>query len=145
MIRSDAATGRLGAMLYLLTCATTGEYALAQAQVYRCTAADGSIEFRQQACVPGDAGEQLEIQDTRTGWIPPTPEPPDTKKEQAKKASTSKPAQDEADKNAERCWKKRQQLQRVENELRAGYKPARGEKLKQRRREYEAEINRYCR
>jgi hypothetical protein len=54
-------------------------------------------------------------------------------------------ATEDDDKYADRCWNKRQQLERVNAELRAGYKTAQGVKLRRRRSEYEAFLSRYCR
>jgi hypothetical protein len=117
--------------------------ALAQTTVFRCTAPDGSIEFREHPCQGGVQQRELEIRDNRTGWVPPEPAPREQPKTQRKPKQRS--AKPETDKYADRCWQKRQQIERIDNELRAGYKPARGERLKDRRREYEAFLNRYCR
>jgi hypothetical protein len=114
----------------------------AQSTIYRCTAPDGSIELRQYPCHGRDAAEELQIQDNSTGWVPPQPAP-----EPKGKPKATKPRQktDDADRYADRCWQKRQQIESVENELRAGYSVARGERLKRKRREYEAFVNQFCR
>jgi len=133
---------RYGALCCSIGCADT---AFPQTSVFRCTAPDGSIEFRQQACQKADSSATIELKDTRTGWTPPSGEKArssDSKKRRKKKQPTTK---DDADKYADRCWAKRQQIERVNTELRAGYKTARGVKLRRRRSEYEAFISRYCR
>ncbi|WP_058556191.1 hypothetical protein [Thiohalocapsa sp. ML1] len=114
--------------------------AQAQSSVYRCTAPDGSIEFRRHPCHGRDAAEELLIEDHSTGWVPPKPAP-------EPKGKTAKPRPKTADKDryAARCWQQRQQIERIENELRAGYTVARGERLKRKRREHEAFVNEYCR
>ncbi len=120
---------------------------LAETRVYRCTAADGSVEFRERSCQGQDQERALEIRDNRTGWVPPEPEAPVTGKPEGKSRGKPKPraTATDADRYKERCWNKRQEIQGINNELRAGYKPARGERLKRRRREHEAFIDRYCR
>ena len=45
----------------------------AQTRVYRCTSETGATEFRQTACSPGAAEEELRIEDRHTGWVPPRP------------------------------------------------------------------------
>ena len=121
----------------------------AQAQIYRCTSADGSIEFRQHPCADRQRSRTVKIEDTRTGWVPPKPEPESESQDPPKQetaASRRRAARvPDADRYAERCWRKRQQIQRVNNELRAGYRPARGERLKDRRRRYEAYVDEFCR
>ena len=112
----------------------------AQSTVYRCTAPDGSIEFRQHPCHGRDAAEQLDIEDNPTGWVPPKPAP-----EPKPSARKPKPKTDSKDKYADRCWQKRQQIERIDNELRAGYTVARGERLKRSRRQHEAFVNEFCR
>ncbi len=120
----------------------------AQARVYRCAGADGSIEFRQQPCPSRQHSRTVTIEDTRTGWVPLQPEPqiePQRPPSQQTKAPSQRaagaPREDQA---AERCWRKRQQIQRIDDELRAGYRPARGERLKARRRQHEAYVDAFC-
>lgn len=124
----------------------SGQDALAQASVYRCTAPDGSVEFRQRACQEAHVSTQVQIEDNRTGWVPPAGEEPTapTAKKRAKAQRSSKVADDE-DKYADRCWSKRQQIERVNAQLRAGYSPQQGVKLRRRRSEYEDYLSRYCR
>jgi hypothetical protein len=125
--------------------------AAGQAQVYRCTAADGSIEFRQHPCADRQRSRRVKIEDTRTGWVPPKPKPESASdsqgpSERENAAARRRPARaSDEHKYAERCWRKRQQIQRINNELRAGYRPARGERLKDRRRQYEAYVDEFCR
>ncbi len=127
-----------GALILAATTPTPG-----QSTVYRCTAPDGSVEFREHPCRAQDTERALAIPDSRTGWVPPQPEPPVKQRPAAK--SKRRSTTNDGDRYADRCWKKRQQIESINNELRAGYAPARGERLKRRRREYEAYLNRYCR
>jgi len=120
--------------------------ASAQASVYRCTAADGSVEFRQRACQEAHTSTQLQIEDNRTGWVPPAgEEPAAAAKKRQTKPTRARTAADDKEKYADRCWSKRQQIERVNAQLRAGYAPQRGVKLRRRRSEYEAYLSRYCR
>lgn len=138
----------MGAALCGLITLVLAGGATAQADVYRCTGADGSIEFRQHPCQRGAESRKVQIRDTRTGWVPPTPEP-DSKSEQntqePRRRAAATGENDVKERNAERCWKKRQQIQGIDNELRAGYRPARGERLKRRRRALEAYMDEFCR
>ncbi|MBK1630961.1 hypothetical protein CKO31_09450 [Thiohalocapsa halophila] len=146
--RTFSAALGAGCALALLT--LPGSLA-AQAQVYRCTSADGSIEFRQHPCAERQRSRTVKIEDTRTGWVPPKPAPEPKSKSRGpagrESAASRRRAGRSSDehKYAERCWRKRQQIQRINNELRAGYRPARGERLKDRRRQYEAYVNEFCR
>lgn len=119
--------------------------ALAQAEVYRCTAPDGSLEFRQHRCDQNDSSNRLQIQDTRTGWTPPAVDDLRTSGERRKQKRKTPAAQDQKADYADRCWNKRQRLERVNAQLRAGYRPDQGVKLRRRRSEYEAYLRRYCR
>jgi hypothetical protein len=140
----------------LLVCGLSlvpGSGAVAQSQVYRCTAPDGSIEFRQRRCDEDDSARRLEIEDTRTGWTPPAgsqprssgQSPDQTRGQRPKQTRKAPAARDREADYADRCWNKRQQLERVNAQLRAGYKPEQGVKLRRRRSEYEAYLRRYCR
>jgi hypothetical protein len=118
--------------------------ALAESTIYRCTAPDGTVEFRQYPCHGRDEAEALDIRDDPTGWVPPQQAPAtedDEKPARSKRAAN----RNDRDQYAERCWNKRQQIERINNELRAGYSVARGERLKRRRREHEAYLNEFCR
>ncbi|MGB5832575.1 MAG: hypothetical protein WBG92_11375 [Thiohalocapsa sp.] len=118
----------------------------AQTSIYRCTMQDGSIEFRQSGCSSAQDSIQIEINDTRTGWTPPSGTALSAPKSDSTGGRRKKSAQSkEIDRYADRCWNKRQQIDRINNELRAGYKPQRGVKLRRRRSEYEAFLSRYCR
>ncbi len=133
----------LASMLCGLALMAASQHSLSQSRVYRCTSADGAVEFSQRPCGDGIDAQIVDIQDQRTGWVPPTPEaePPQEKGKKRTKPATV----DAPDRYAERCWKKRQQVERINNELRSGYKPARGERLRRQRREHEAFISEYCR
>ena len=120
---------------------------VAQTSVYRCTAPDGAVEFRQLPCTDGSDEESLVIKDRKTGWIPAAT---GTKTKAAdkprKRATKSSPKKDSSQsRREEQCWKKRQLLEEVNWKLRRGYKAAQGVKLRRRRQTYEDYIGRYCR
>jgi hypothetical protein len=132
----------------LLTCAllSTAASALAQTRVYRCISRGGDTEFRQHPC-PADAREQeLLVEHPDTGWVAPAPVPDATPRKGTRggrkgpaRASGKKPAA------SDRCWRKRRQLADVNWQLRRGYKAGKGVKLRRRRDDYEAYLDRYCR
>jgi len=135
----------LAALLLGALTVPTGHPA-AQTTVYRCTDPNGSVEFRQRPCATSAAEATLSIEDRPTGWTPPkaypaprasgTPRRPPSRARREAKADT---------RQAERCWQKRRQLEEVNAQLRRGYKPARGEKLRRRRSAYEDYVDRFCR
>jgi hypothetical protein len=119
----------------------------AQTTVYRCTEPDGSVELRQRPCNTGATEEALTVEDRRTGWVPPaagSAGPDASGKEEPARQGARRASKTDA-RQAERCWEKRRQLEEVDAELRHGYKPARGERLRQRRSAYEEYIGRFCR
>ena len=120
--------------------------------VYRCTMSDGSIEFRQFPCHGRDESQLLEIDDRPSGWIPPDPsavfaeEKPKTRSASGSdEASSDARKEDAADRRqAEKCWKKEQQLEQANRKLRAGYRPAEGQRLRHKRAEYEDYLKKFC-
>jgi hypothetical protein len=130
----------LGALMGL------AEPSAAQTTVYRCTDSDGSVEFRQQPCNTGAAEEALTVEDRQTGWVPPSGSAsPDATAKRTRAPRGTRRASGTDPRQAERCWEKRRQLEEVEAQLRHGYKPARGERLRRRRSGYEEYIGRFCR
>lgn len=117
----------------------------AQTTVYRCTTPSGKIEFRQIPCGGETDETELTIEDTRTGWTPPTEAVTSANKSSSTSKKSTSDAAKAAAKRKKDCFKKRQQLERAQAELRRGYSAARGETLKQRRREYEAYMREFCR
>jgi len=135
-------TMRLG---ILLCAGVNADTASAQASVFRCTAPDGSIEFRQHACHQTSTSTKIEIDDRRTGWVPPAGVKPGSPKSEKRTRKKRPKTTENEDKYADRCWNKRQQIERINSKLRAGYKTAQGVKLRRRRAEHEAFLSRYCR
>jgi hypothetical protein len=112
--------------------------------VYRCVASDGAIEFRQTPCSAGSDGGEIGIDDRKTGWTPPTKAVRGPKRNDARWAR-SPDADGSRDKRDEKCFKKRQQLEDINWQLRRGYKPSKGDRLRHRRRADEQYLRRYCR
>jgi hypothetical protein len=118
----------------------------AQTTVYRCTSGSGEVEFRQTPCPASAAQEEVTIEDRRTGWVPPRPAPEAAPRRETRGGGEAAGAGREAaeGKRAERCWKKRRQLEEVSWQLRRGYRAGAGVKLRRRRDDYQAYIDRFC-
>jgi len=113
--------------------------------IYRCTAPDGSIELRQFPCHGRDRAEKIELGPDNHGWEAP-PEVKRPARKTTKRKTRSPAARARAERQQEeRCWTKRQQLDKVRHQLRSGYKAGQGQKLRQRRDEYADYIRRFCR
>ncbi len=120
------------------------------AQVYRCTQADGSISFQQQACA-GD-GERIETGEAQPVWSSLRSgekslykqyrkrDQERQKRKLAKSNARKKPGQ--AEQRA--CWNKRKQLEAVSAKLRRGYSPATGESLRRRRDNHQDYLRTFC-
>jgi Domain of unknown function (DUF4124) len=112
--------------------------------VYRCVDARGRVELRQRPCTQGEQ-QTLQVEDRPVGWVPRPlhlPPLPHRRTEPARAARRGGSAT--RDTKAERCFKTRQRLEAVSRQLRAGYRPAAGERLKARRRQYEDYLDRFC-
>jgi hypothetical protein len=120
--------------------------AAAQTTLFRCTNEDGEVEFRQTACPPNIGEKELIIDHKPSGWVPPQPGKPRAEERGLKRKPGKDGSIDEKvdKKQAERCWKKRKQLDDVNWELRRGYKAGRGTKLRRRRDQYEDYLDRFC-
>jgi hypothetical protein len=146
MRRYPCPTSLVAALLALLT---TAAAAPAQTTVHRCTGPDGAVEFRQQACP--EAGEEIVIEDWRTGWVPPsggetderTEDPPRRDEPARRPAATGNEAAER--RRQEQCWNRQRQLDEVSAKLRRGYAPARGDDLRRKRRSLEDYLRQFCR
>lgn len=117
-------------------------------EVVRCTAQDGSIEFRQGPCDAHTQEQTLTIEDRPTGWeapqIPAELLAPPAKPHRSAPRSPSAHHHQAAPVQARQCWQKRQRLKEVEWRLRQGYKPKQGISLKHKRESYEAYLEQFC-
>ncbi len=126
---------------FLFCCLLVGESLPAQGvNVYRCDK-NGTIEFRQTPCGDGE-GRPVQVKNSSSGLTPS--EPGLRLKKTSEKTDRVSHKQSKAP-NEKHCWKKRQQLERVERRLRAGYKASQYQRLHDRQREYEDYLRRFCR
>ncbi len=126
--------------------AVTSPAAAGEAQVYRCQAPGGMVEFRQEPCAPGSPGEALRLEDHPTGWNSapgaPSAKPDANPKPKAAKKARSGPSARE--RQAETCQKKQQQVEDIDRRLRLGTKPRQGTDLRHRRRGLEEYLYENC-
>lgn len=121
-------------------------WAGAQAQtVYRWVDDDGVVHFSQ--IPPAKRAYSTLGLDTGELNIAPVHEPPRTTASPGRartgkrRASKTRPGRDEV---AQRCAAARQQIDTLNARMRAGYRPAQGERLRERLRRYEKERYRWC-
>jgi len=118
-------------------------------KVYRCSGKDGVVEFRQQHCDQGHQ-EQVRVDTTPSGWIPPRPEPENKRKKRAAK-SRSKTVRQGGSRTAElkqkqekECWRTQKRLDKLQWRMRRGYKAGKGPGLRRQRRDYEDYLRKFC-
>ncbi len=120
----------------------------AATSVYRCVASNGNLEFRQTPCTSGAEGQEMRIEDRRTGWKPARTKierkPKGPPAAATRKRKTEKRNHPALARQAEKCWKRRRLVEAINRQLRHGYKPATGEKLRHKRRVHEDYIRRFC-
>lgn len=142
-MRNRAAVIGIG-MLLLLSVMVPG---VAVAAVYRCPDGSGGVLFQQVPCVQG---EEVELDVRTTKWVAsPTLQLSNPGRHPARSGSRDQAALARVAR-AEReqklaCWKAEQRIERIEAELRRGYKPARGNRLRQQRREQSDYLREFCR
>ena len=115
------------------------------AEIYQCTDEAGGVEYRQTPCIRGTE-KSLTVEPQTVPWAKvESPRVSDSgssgKKARRKRFSGT----GSGEVSEKQCWKKAQQLERVQWQLRKGYKPSRGEKLRQKRRELESFRREFCR
>ncbi len=114
--------------------------------VYRCADPDGTIAFGDTPCSAGTE----QIIDLSSAPAPGTRlvnpgiydrpgEKPSSRQRPSRTSSRS------SDPDRAWCENRRRRLERLQDELRAGYSPSRGEKLRRKRRQLENEIRDRCR
>lgn len=124
------------------------------ADIYQCEGADGEPSFSQSPCgsvtrlVPGTADRPrraaVGIRDSERAWLESRNR---AERRPARGKAAKGPARTVAQKRkaAYACRRKRQSLAAISAELRRGYKPARGEKLRRRRASHEDYLATFCR
>jgi hypothetical protein len=146
MARCPRPASLVAALLALLAAGTA---AAAETRVNRCVGPDGAVEFRQGACPA--AGEEIVIEDWRTGWVPPARAEPDERSGEAPspaspaRAPTAAGSEAAERRRKEQCWNRERQLDEVSAKLRRGYAPARGDDLRRKRRSLEDYLRQFCR
>ena len=120
--------------------------------IYRCEEPGGQVTFSDKACVTEDtrAGQTRYQQETAPVVKSIVVDPGVYGNDRSLKPGrpgAGKPRGGARNKRvgADRCHGKVTRLSRVNDELRHGYEPARGEKLKRQRRELEDYIRTFCR
>ncbi|MCW8921170.1 MAG: DUF4124 domain-containing protein [Sedimenticola sp.] len=144
--RQKWATGKvtIRSIVCWITIYMTAFFPLATlASVYRCPDASGAVLFQQMPCAEG---VELELDVRATEWITTPESKPDKRKTQARKRPRQKSQlARESARQEKACWKARQRIEKIEWALRKGYKPARGERLRQQRREQQDYLRQFCR
>ncbi|MES9878643.1 MAG: DUF4124 domain-containing protein [Candidatus Sedimenticola sp. PURPLELP] len=116
-------------------------------EIYRCEGEGGRAEFQQVPCADKSI-KPLELSPQVVDWVAaPRLKSGSAGGSKAKKSTRSRgsAAARKRTATAEKCWRNEQKLERIQWKLRKGYRPAEGERLKQRRRELEAYGKRFCR
>jgi len=118
--------------------------ATAGVSLFRCIDDEQHVTFSQTACYSGRV-ERLEVKVQNSGWIKPKHH-----------RSKSKPRRQEPENltishdnkisrlQRERCWRTEQKIERIQRQLRQGYRRDQGERLRLQRREHEAYLGRFC-
>jgi hypothetical protein len=114
---------------------------LSHAEIYRCVGELGETVLTDQPCLADGSSQQFSTLSVTEGKVVKLPAYSSTKKtrrKSTKRYSSSKTAFEE-------CLGWKVQIEKISKELRAGYRPSRGEKLKRRRRIYEELSMEHCR
>jgi hypothetical protein len=116
------------------------------AGVFRCPDGEGGVVFQQAPCVQG---EEVELDVRTTEWVEsPRLQPLRQQKRSAsagrQRTALARAAREER-KQKQACWKARQRVERIEAQLRHGYKPSKGERLRRQRREQSDYLREFCR
>ena len=112
-------------------------------RVFRCVGQDGRIEFTQTGCVSGQS-EAITIVVPEGGWVKPKRVPRKPFTHRSYSSADKPPANPEKRGNDKQCWGVQKRLQRVQRQLKRGYQPAKGDKLRLRRDELEDYVRRFC-
>ena len=121
------------------------------AELYRCTGEHGEPSYRQRPCgasgiatvqEPARPGPAQGLRASERAWLKQR----QRDGRRAKRSTKPSPASSEkaARLQTHRCRAKRRSLDEVRARLRRGYKPASGEKLRRRRKDYEDYLATFC-
>ncbi|HIP52552.1 MAG TPA: DUF4124 domain-containing protein [Chromatiales bacterium] len=134
---------RSGRVLVFFLCGFQTPRDAVGGDVYRCTTAEGYIEFSQRPCGSADQ-RRVEIEDYRIGSV----QPREIKRERTvgkKRRKAHRPKRASARGSERGCWKKKAQLERLEWRMRRGYKASRSADLHNKREVYEEYLRKFCR
>ena len=112
-------------------------------ELYRCTS-NGQIEFRQTAC-PTGAQEKTEVVEQSSGMTPIEPSLRLEKPPAKPTRRTAPPDRVSRQATTEKCWKTEKKLEKVQQQLRGGYKASRYRDLHRKQNEYEDYLRLFCR
>jgi hypothetical protein len=121
------------------------------AEIFRCPGDAGEVLYTQHPCdagtrvvaAPGISAPTTGIRASETAWLKSRRKGNSTGP--AKRSGTSDRKRQQQAKQAYQCKRKRASLAAVNADLRRGYKPAQGEKLRRRRAAYEDYLATFCR
>jgi hypothetical protein len=126
----------------------------AAADIYRCTGTHGEPSFSHTPCANGTRVTQLHSPPTTTrgsglrpderAWLQARAREKRRVQHKARPRGGATASRRDTDRQAYRCLRKRRALDAVKANLRRGYKPAQGEKLRRRRRAHEDYLDEFC-
>lgn len=118
--------------------------------IIRCQLPDGRVSFSDRACSSG-VQDELKFKDQKVGWeAPRTPlklkrkSKREKQKQARRKATALRRAKKEKARKKKDCWKKKQQIDRIQERLRRGYKAGQGRTMRYRQRELEDYLREFC-
>jgi len=135
---------RTSLVFFSLVCVIAGH---ASGAVHRCDTDQGTV-FQDRSCdgstaVIADDGAYVSgsgIRASERRWLREraASKPRKRKRDPVARSSRDDKAQER------RCWQRRTRLEAVKANLRRGYKPSQGDKLRRKRREHEDYLSRFC-
>ena len=143
------------ANLYLLSLPLLAASLSAGADIYRCTGASGEPSFSHRPCAAGSVVVPIEksaparsaggLRPGERSWLQAR------EREKRRLEQHRAPARAAAstrtgggDRRAYQCLRNRRALDAVKADLRRGYKPAQGERLRRRRRAHQDYLDAFC-
>ena len=110
--------------------------------VYRCDGDDGAVTFGDQPCGGKSEAKFLQQAAPEVGSVVVDPSVIPQRAKSKPRAARSKASAPKV--SDSRCHAKETRLERINAELRHGYRPQRGERLKRERREVEDFLDDFC-
>lgn len=127
----------------------------ARAEIYRCDGAFGEPSYSHRPCREGSSQAVPQgltrnaggagLRASERAWLREREQQRAARKKRPKRSVKTQSETRQAEtRQAYRCRTKRRALDAVKRELRRGYKPAKGERLRERRRAYADYIAAFC-